>query len=74
MAGWCSCERGGGPSKWYCPRCGGEVTKLTPSIDPRYPLGRCKTNGKVALTADLAEAQRLAAKYQAELAAAREGA
>ena len=63
----------GGASTWFCPRCGGEVTKVIPSIDPRYPLGRCKTNGKVALTSDQAAAQRLAAEYQAELAAARGG-
>lgn len=60
---------GGGP--WFCPRCGDKVTKVIPSLDPRYPLGRCKTNGKVALTADRNAAQRLAAEYQAELAAAR---
>lgn len=60
---------GGLKGPWYCPRCGGEVKTVIASIDPRYPLGRCKTNGKVALTADSAEAARLATNYRAEMAA-----
>lgn len=41
------------------------------SLDPRYPLGKCKTNGRVAVTADELEANRLAALYQAEQRAAK---
>jgi hypothetical protein len=49
---------------WYCPRCGAEVRIVIASIDPRYPLGRCPTNGKVALTASSVEASRLAELYR----------
>jgi len=47
------------------------VSKIEPSIDPRYPFGRCKTNGKVPVIASHAEATRLAAIYQGELDRAR---
>lgn len=40
---------------------------IIPSIDARYPLGRCKTNGKVALTSDEAEANRLAGEYRLQM-------
>lgn len=40
---------------------------MTPSIDPRYPFGSCKTNGRLPVIRDRAEAQRLAAIYQVEL-------
>lgn len=59
---------------WFCPRCGGQVDRVQPSIDPRFPLGVCATNGKLPVTRDAATAQRLAAEYQAAAQAARKGA
>lgn len=55
---------GGGP--WFCPRCGGKVARIEPSIDPRFPLGHCKKNGKVPVIGDAHEAARLAEDYLAE--------
>lgn len=44
----------------YCPKCAEPVERITPSIDPRYPFGHCKTHRRVPALADLIEASRLA--------------
>jgi hypothetical protein len=74
-------------ARWWCLKCGREVRGVTPSLDPRYAIGRC-VHGKystdtqaevVTVVQDEATADRLiaarksAAAYRRALNKGREG-